>query len=137
MDPLQGAIKVAGSGLGAQSLRMRVIAENIANASTTGQQPGAEPYARKTIGFESALDNADETALVKVSEIGRSRAPFRIEHAPGHPAADAGGNVKLPNVDILVETADMAEANRSYLANLQMIKQSRDLISMTLDLLRT
>ena len=136
MDNLQTTSKIAGSALAAQSLRLRVIAENIANANSTGRQPGADPYRRKTISFESALGSAEQAASVRVEDIGRSRAPFRVEHAPGHPAADAGGNVKLPNVDLLVEMADMAEANRSYLANLQMIKQSRELESMTLDLLR-
>ena len=72
----------------------------------------------------------------KVSGIDRHQAPFRIEHNPGHPAADAKGFVKLPNVDILVEVADMREANRSFEANLQVMRQAREMISMTIDLLR-
>ena len=137
LDPLQAALKVGASGLEAQSRRLRVLSENLANAQSTGKTAGAEPYARKTISFESELDDTSGTSLVKVSGIDRHRSPFRIEHNPGHPAADAKGFVKLPNVDIMVEVADMREANRSYEANLQVIKQAREMISMTIDLLRS
>ena len=135
-DPLQATLKVGASGLEAQSRRLRVLSENLANAQSTGRTPGADPYARKIISFESELDDATATTLVKVSGIDRHLSPFRIEHNPGHPAADAKGFVKLPNVDILVEVADMREANRSFEANLQIIKQTREMIAMTIDLLR-
>jgi flagellar basal-body rod protein FlgC len=136
LDPLQAALKVGASGLEAQSRRLRVLSENLANANATGKTPGADPYVRKTISFESRLDEAMGTTLVQVSGIDQHRTSFRVEHIPGHPAADAKGFVKLPNVDILVEMADMREANRSFEANLQVIKQARDMISMTIDLLR-
>ena len=136
-DPLQASLKIGASGLEAQSRRLRVLSENLANANSTGKTPGAEPYARKTISFESQLDEALGTSFVKVSGIDRHRSPFRIEHNPGHPAADAKGFVKMPNVDIMVEVADMREAKRSYEANLQVIKQAREMISMTIDLLRS
>jgi flagellar basal-body rod protein FlgC len=135
-DPLQATLKVGASGLEAQSRRLRVLSENLANANSTGKTPGADPYMRKTISFESRLDEAMGTTLVQVSGIDQHRTSFRVEHIPGHPAADAKGFVKLPNVDILVEMADMREANRSFEANLQVIKQARDMISMTIDLLR-
>jgi flagellar basal-body rod protein FlgC len=135
-DPLQATLKVGASGLEAQSRRLRVLSENLANANSTGKTPGADPYVRKTISFESRLDEAMGTTLVQVSGIDQHRTSFRVEHIPGHPAADAKGFVKLPNVDILVEMADMREANRSFEANLQVIKQARDMISMTIDLLR-
>lgn len=135
-DDLVGAMKVAASGLEAQTQRLRVVAENLANAQSTGVTPGAEPYARKTISFHSVLDQAAGADLVKVNNVGVSSDPFRIEHNPSHPAADSDGNVKLPNVSVLVELADMREANRSYEANLQVVKQARDMISMTIDLLR-
>ena len=137
LDPLQATFKIGASGLEAQSRRLRVLSENLANAQATGKTPGADPYARKNISFESELDEATGTNLVKVAGIDRHRAPFRTEHNPSHPAADANGFVKLPNVDIMVEVADMREANRSYEANLQVIKQARDMISMTIDLLRS
>ena len=137
LDPLQAALKIGASGLEAQSKRVRIVSENLANAHSTGRTPGSDPYTRKTISFEAELDEAIGASTVKAARIERHRAPYRVEVNPGHPAADAKGFVKLPNVDVLVEMADMREANRSYEANLQVIKQARELISMTIDLLRS
>lgn len=137
IDPIKVAIQVASSGLEAQSRRMLIVSENMANATSTGNTPGADPYTRKTVSFESVLDDMSGANLVKVDRVDTDRKPFRIEHDPSHPAADADGNVKLPNVDLLTELADMRESNRSYEANLQVIKQARSLSSMTIDLLRT
>lgn len=136
-DPLQSILKVGAAGLEAQSTRLRVLSENIANANSTGSTPGADPYTRKIISFESQLDDVEQTSIVRVAGIETSKAPFRMEYQPGHPAADAKGFVKLPNVDVMTEVADMREANRSYEANLQIIKQARDMINMTIDLLRS
>lgn len=137
VDPLLSALKIAASGLEAQSSRMRVVSENLANARSTGETAGSDPYRRKTITFENELDRASEATLVRIADIGVDRSPFRVEHDPGHPAADAAGYVKLPNVNMLVEMADMREANRSYAANLQVIRQAREMVSMTIDLLRS
>jgi flagellar basal-body rod protein FlgC len=136
IDPLQVSLRIAASGLEAQSSRMRVVSENLANAQSTGTTPGADPYRRKTITFENELDRISGVALVKVGDIGADRSAFRVEHDPAHPAADEAGNVKLPNVNMLIEMADMREANRSYEANLQVIRQAREMVSMTIDLLR-
>jgi len=136
LDPLAAAIKVAGAGLEVQSARLRVVAENMANANVTGPTPGSDPYARKTITFESELDDATGANLVSVSRVGTDTTPFRVEHDPGNPAADATGFVKMPNVNVIMEMADFREANNSYEANLQIIKQSNSLNSQTLDLLR-
>ena len=136
MDALTAALKVAASGLGAQSERLRVVSENLANAQSTGSTPGADPYRRKTITFQSEVDRATGGSLVEVSGVNRDPSDFPIEFQPGNEAADAKGYVKMPNVNTLVEMADMSEANRSYEANLQVIKQARDLISMTIDLMR-
>lgn len=136
-DPLQASLKIAASGLTAQSARLRVVSENLANASSTGDTPGAEPYRRKTISFRGVLDRTVNAELVEVERVRPDRSPFRIELDPGHPAADARGFVKLPNVSPLIEMADMREANRSYEANLSVIRQSRELIQMTIDLLRS
>ncbi len=136
IDPLQISLRIAASGLEAQSSRMNVVSENLANAESTGATPGADPYRRKTVTFENELDRVSGVTLVRVGNIGEDRSAFRIEHDPGHPAADAAGFVKLPNVNMLVEMADMREANRSYQANLQVIRQARDMVSMTIDLLR-
>ncbi len=137
LDPLQATVRVGASGLEAQSRRLRVIAENMANARSTGRTPGADPYARRVITFESQLDEAAGANIVRVASIDQQRALFRMELMPGHPAADANGYVRMPNVDLVVEAADMREANRSYEANLQVIKQAREMLAMTLDLLKT
>ncbi|ACK49008.1 flagellar basal-body rod protein FlgC [Methylocella silvestris BL2] len=137
IDPLEASLRVAGSGLEAQSARLRIVSENLANAQSTGSTPGADPYARKTITFASELDRASGVDLVRVKGIGADKAPFRVEQDPGNPAADSKGFVKLPNVNVIMEMADMREANRSYEANLQIVKQTRELSSMTVDLLRS
>lgn len=137
VDPLKAATRIASTGLEAQSTRMRIVAENIANANSTGSTPGAEPYARKTVQFSAELDRALGASTVKVKNTGVDSAPFRTEYDPGNPAADEQGRVLVPNVNPLVEMADMREASRSYEANLQMIKQARSMVAMTIDLLRT
>jgi flagellar basal-body rod protein FlgC len=135
-DPLQTALRIGASGLEAQSRRLRVVTENLANAQSTGKTPGSDPYTRKVVTFENELDEATDANVVKVAGIERHRSPYRLEHNPGHPAADQNGYVKMPNVDIMAEVADMHEANRSYEANLQVIKQAREMISMTIDMMR-
>jgi len=137
IDPLQVALKVAASGLEVQSKRVRIVAENMANAQSTGNTPGAAPYTRKTISFETEIDQLTGANFVRVESIDFDSSPYPIEHNPGHPAADAKGYVRLPNVNILVEMADMREASRTYEANLQVIRQAREMISMTIDLLRS
>ncbi len=136
MDPLLASLKVAASGLEAQSTRIRIVSENLANARSTGDTPGADPFRRKTVTFAAELDRATNAALVEVERLGVDEGDFSTEYDPGNPAADEKGFVKMPNVNMLIEMADMREANRSYEANLQSIKQSRDLISATIDLLR-
>lgn len=136
VDPLSASLKIAGSGLEAQSTRLRIVSENIANARTTGDTPGADPYRRKTVTFGAEMDKTSGATLVGVRKLGMDRSDFTSEYDPSNPAADERGIVKMPNVNMLIEMADMREANRSYEANLQSIKQSRDLISATIDLLR-
>jgi flagellar basal-body rod protein FlgC len=137
MDPLSAAMKIAGSGLEAQSTRLRIVSENIANSRSTGDTPGADPYRRKTVTFGEEVDRANGVTTVGVKKLGADESKFITEYDPSNPAADEKGVVKLPNVNMLVEMADMREANRSYDANLQTIKQSRDLISSTIDLLKS
>lgn len=136
MDPLISSLKVAASGLGAQSERLRIVSENIANAQSTGSHSGADPYQRKTISFVAELDRTTGARLVEIAAISGDETAFPVEFQPGHEAADEFGYVKLPNVNMLLEMADMREANRSYEANLQVVKQARELISMTIDLMR-
>ena len=135
-DPLQASLRIAASGLQAQSTRLRIVSENIANAQSTSATAGADPYARRTVSFESALDRSTGAELVQVKTIGLDRAPFKLEDDPGNPAADAQGMVKMPNVDVLIELADMREANRSYEANLQVAKESADMLNVTVALMK-
>ena len=135
-DPLQTALRVAASGLQAQSMRLRIVSENIANAQSTGSTPGAAPYARQTVSFESEMDRTLGANLVEVKSIGVDSTPFKLERDPGNPAADENGMVKMPNVDVLVELADMREANRSYEANLQVAKQSADMLNTAVSLMK-
>ena len=137
IDPLKISSKIAASGLEAQSMRMRIVSENLANAQSTGNMPGSDPYGRKVITFDSEVDRDTGVNFVKIDAIEADQEPFRLEHNPGHPAADANGYVKMPNVNMLTEMADMREAGRAYDANLQSIKQAREMISMTIDLLRS
>jgi len=136
MDALSTAMKVAATGLTAQSERLRVVSENLANAQSTGDAPGADPYQRKTVSFAAELDRGSGASLVDIAAVERDASDFPLEYMPGHEAADAAGYVKMPNVNPLIEMADMREANRSYEANLQVIKHARDLINMTIDLMR-
>jgi flagellar basal-body rod protein FlgC len=136
-DPILSSLKIAASGLEAQSNRLRIVSENVANIRSTGKTAGSDPYRRQTVTFASELDQLSGAELVKIGKYGTDRSEFVTEHDPGNPAADANGYVKMPNVNMLVEMADMREANRSYEANLNVIKQSRELISMTIDLLRS
>jgi flagellar basal-body rod protein FlgC len=137
IDPLQASSRLAAGGLEAQAMRLRVVSENVANVRSTGSTKGADPYARKTVTFETVLDRELGASAVRVRQVGIDDAPFQVEYDPGNPAADADGNVKLPNVNMLIELADMREASRTYEANLQMMKQTRSMVSMTIDLLRS
>jgi len=136
LDPLQASLKIAASGMDAQSARLRVITENLANAQSTGSTPGADPYQRKTVSFVSELDRASGVRTVRVRDTGVDESPFKVDLDPGNPAADEKGFVKLPNVDPLIEMADMREANRSYEANLQVARQVGELMNMTVNLLK-
>jgi flagellar basal-body rod protein FlgC len=136
-DALQNSLKIAASGLSAQSTRLRIVSENIANAQSTGTTATDDPYRRKTVSFRTELEHGTGAAEVRVAEVGKDTSPFVEQYDPSHPAADERGYVRYPNVNMVVEMADMREANRSYEANLQVVKQARELISMTIDLLRS
>jgi len=128
------SMSVAASALRAQQARMRVIAENLANADSTARTPGGDPYRRQVPVFEPVTTGAGEG--VKMAKTVPDQTPFRTEYAPGHPGADAQGYLKLPNVDPLVEAMDMRAAQRAYEANLNVIEAARSMDSRTLDLLK-
>ena len=130
------SITVAASGLRAQAGRMRVIAENIANADSTAARPGAEPYRRKIPTFRAAMDRALDANIVDLGRVRPDTSEFRSKYEPGHPSADATGYVKYPNVNSLVEMADMREAQRSYEANLNVISATRRMLQRTIEILR-
>jgi flagellar basal-body rod protein FlgC len=127
---------IATSGLRAQAGRMRVISENIANAQSTAQTAGGDPYRRKVPTFTSELDRALDARTVGLGRVRPDASAFPTRYEPGNPAADAAGNVKYPNVNSLVEMTDMKEAQRSYEANLNIISATRRMIQRTLDILK-
>ncbi|CAN7524007.1 MULTISPECIES: flagellar basal body rod protein FlgC [unclassified Devosia] len=130
------SIGIAATGLHAQSARMRVIAENIANADSTASTPGGEPYRRRVPTFETVMNNELGGRVVTMGKLAYDQSDFNNRYEPGHPAADANGYVQYPNVNTLIETMDMREAQRSYEANLNVVSVTRQMLGQTLDILR-
>ena len=127
---------IAVSGMKAQSERLRVIAENMANADSIGTRPGEDPYRRQVVTFKDYVDAETGAHKVKVSGVQTDNSELPKKYDPNHPAADAQGYVTLPNVNPLVEMMDMKEAQRSYDANLAMMKTARDMNTKVLDVLK-
>jgi flagellar basal-body rod protein FlgC len=136
MDELSKSTNIAISGMKAQSQRLRVISENLANADSTAQTPEGTPYRRKVVTFKNELDRATGTNQVKVDKVRPDNAEFQRRYDPKHPAADRDGYVLAPNINPMIELMDMREAQRSYEANLNVISTSRSLLSRTVDMLR-
>ena len=134
---LLNAMNIAASGMRAQSTRLRVVSENLANADTSIGADGVNPYRRHLVNFKSELDRATGAQLVNVGEISLDRSDFRMDYNPTHPNADPDGYVRMPNVNTLVEVMDMREAQRSYDANVTMIENSRSMLQRTVDMLRS
>lgn len=135
MDFLK-SIAIAASGLRAQAGRMRVIAENVANADSTAQQANGDPYRRKITSFRSEMDRTLEARVVALGRVQTDPTDFRVKYEPGHPAADANGNVRYPNVNSLIEMTDMREAQRSYEANINVISATRRMLQRTIEILK-
>jgi flagellar basal-body rod protein FlgC len=135
MDFLK-SIAIAASGLRAQAGRMRVISENVANADSTAPRAGANPYRRKIPTFRAEIDRALDAKVVALGPVRNDPSDFRTKYEPGHPAADANGYVRYPNVNSVVEMTDMRDAQRSYEANLNVIGATRRMIQRTIDILR-
>lgn len=136
MPELKNSIAISASGLKAQSTRMRVVAENIANAGVTSEAAGGDPYRRKTITFRNILDKQTGAMKVQVSKIGTAPGDFTMKYEPSHPAANETGYVKYPNVNPLLEAQDMRESERSYEANLAAIQTAKTMIDRTLQLMQ-
>jgi flagellar basal-body rod protein FlgC len=133
---LVNSLHIAASGMKAQSDRLRVVSENIANADSLGTRPGEAPYRRKVISFRNHLDKEMGVDKVEVYKYGYDKSEFEKRYDPGHPAADAEGYVQVPNVNTVLEMVDMREAQRGYEANLNVIEVSKGMLQRTVDMLR-
>jgi flagellar basal-body rod protein FlgC len=134
--PLSQAMETAASGMRAQATRLRLVAENLANADSTSAVAGGSPYQRKVMTFDQAVDKVTGAATVLPGPVTADPSAFPSVFDPSHPAADANGYVSMPNVSPMIETADMRESERSYEANLQVLSQARTMYSKTLDILK-
>jgi len=135
-NELTDILTISGSGLKAQDARMKVIAENIANANTTAAGPGQKPYQRQVITFRNEFDKALGAYKVEVGNVQNDKSDFIKKYDPSHPAADAQGYVLSSNVNPAVEAMDMGDANRAYQANLNVIDATRGMVLHTINLLQ-
>jgi flagellar basal-body rod protein FlgC len=136
MNDFLSSMRIAATGLHAQTARMRVIAENLANADSAGKTPTEDPYRRKVPTFKAVMDNEIGGEVVQIGRIAYDQSDFTTRYEPGHPAADANGYVRYPNVNSLIETMDMRQAQRSYEANLNVVTVTRQMLGSTIDILK-
>lgn len=136
MADFLASLKIAATGLHAQTARMRVIAENIANVDSAGKTPDEDPYRRRIPTFKAVMDADAGGQTVKIGKIAQDMTDFQLRYEPGHPAADARGYVRYPNINPLIEAMDMRAAQRTYEANLNVISVTRQMLGRTLDILR-
>ena len=136
MNDFLASIRIAATGLHAESARMRVIAENLANADSTGRTADEDPYRRKVATFRALFDEAVGGNTVSIGKLAYDLSEFDSRYEPGHPAADENGYVRYPNVDPLIESMDMREAQRTYEANLNVVSASRAMLGQTINILR-
>ena len=130
------ALKISAAGMHAQGVRVRVIAENVANANSLADRPGGDPYRRKIVTFKNVLDRTLGVEKVTVKRVTVDKSPFGRRFDPTHPAADAEGYVKTPNVNSLIEMMDLRQAEHSYEANLKALRLAKTMIQRTIELLR-
>jgi flagellar basal-body rod protein FlgC len=133
---LSTSLQVSAAGMDVQTARIKIIAENLANQSTTGSAPGADAYRRRTVTFQNRLDRALGMDIVHVKTVAPDRSEQPLRYDPNHPAANKAGYVKIPNVSSFIELMDMRDAEQSYSANLNVASASRNMLSRTLDLLK-
>jgi flagellar basal-body rod protein FlgC len=136
MDDIIRTMRISGGGLRVQGQRLRVIAQNIANANSLATDANGKPYRRKIITFRNEFDRALGMDMVHVHKVRPDMSNFGKRFDPNHPAADADGYVLTPNVNTLIEMTDMREAQRSYEANLNVIKSSKQMLNNAIDMLR-
>lgn len=135
MDDITTGMQISAAGMRAQSARLRVVAENLANANSTAEAPGLDPYRRQIPVFSTYVDRALGAELVEVSRVAIDPSEFTLRFEPSHPAANGEGYVLLPNVNPLVEMMDLREAQRSYEANLGALDTMRSMAASTLRIL--
>ena len=133
---LMKSIAVSSSGMAAQSMRMQMISENIANADSISTPEGG-PYRRKLITFETEMGKHGGLQGVKVSKITRDHVtPLKMVYDPSHELANEKGFVPHPNISTFLETVDMKDATRKYEANMAAIESAKQMMVRSLDLLR-
>lgn len=134
---IMDAMVISAAGMKAQGDRIRVVSQNLANADTAANTPGADPYRRKTVLFKNEMDRASGVEVVKTAKVMEDKSnDFRLKFMPEHPGADDNGYVRLPKINTLIEMMDMREAQRTYEANLGMVQISKAMLGRTIDLLR-
>jgi len=136
MDDIIKTMRISSAGMRVQGERLRVISQNIANADALPQDANGKPYRRQVVTFKNELDKSLGLKTVRVNKVQPDKSDFGKRYEPNHPGADQDGYVQTPNVNTLIEMADMREAQRSYEANLNAIKTSRSMLTMTIDVLR-
>lgn len=127
---------IAAAGMKAQGSRLKVLAENVANADSLASTPGGEPYQRRIPSFKNEMDREMEVSLVTMDKTVPDTSKFGKRYDPRHPGADETGYVMTPNVNSLIESMDMRQAQRSYEANINVIESARSMLMRTIDLLR-
>lgn len=132
----QKIMQISASGMNAQSVRLRTIAENIANSESTATTPGGQPYRRKLVTFKNEFDRAMGVNEVKIDKVATDNSQLEKRYDPQNPGADKDGYVLMPNVNPLIEMMDMRQAQRSYEANLSVIDVTRSMASNTVGLLK-
>jgi flagellar basal-body rod protein FlgC len=133
---LMDTMQISGAGMQAQSERLKVVAQNIANADAVGTRDGTQPYRRQTVACKDVLDRETGASLVKVDKVDTDNSEFTKRYEPNHPMADGEGYVLYPNVNSIMEMMDMREARRGYEANLNVIEASKAMLNQTISLLR-
>lgn len=131
-------LNISASGMMAQRLRIDTIAGNIANVNTTQNEDGeARPFQRRMAIMET--DGSTRSATGGVGVLGKVEidevTPPRIQHQPGHPQADAEGNVHYPNVDVVTEFVNAIEASRAYDANIAAMDTTKQMFQGTFKIL--
>jgi len=129
MNPFDKISAAATSGMRAQSQRLQVVSENIANADTHG-------YQRKLVTFDNVFDSNTGVTKVEVGRVMLDETPREKMYDPHHPFADESGYVTMSNVNMMTEFADAREASRSYDAGLEVFRQARDMYRSLIDILK-